>query len=98
MVNKKLRFECGKCDERFISWQQRDRHEGEGHKPPEVKTETASMQEDSRTLLGGSEVEIGDVIEITKKVVVTKTTKTEGSKDISAVVALIKSSWRFYEK
>ncbi len=93
MVNKKLRFACYKCELRFISWQKRDKHVADDHKPSEVKVETASMEEDTRTLLGGHNVKIGDVLWIKRKVVVTKTTKTEGSDDVYVTVATIKSSW-----
>lgn len=89
----KLRYLCYHCDDKFISWQQRDSHVKIDHAPPKVTTETASMKIESRTLLGGRRIKVGDVIWLGRKVVITKTEKTEGSVDVEVEVAITKNWW-----
>ena len=89
MKNKTKRYGCYKCDERFISWQQRNRHLEDDHKPPMKTTIEMKRYGEYHKLIGGVHMEIGDLISFEKKGVITKITKTENSRDVEVEVAVI---------
>jgi hypothetical protein len=87
---KKLRYECSKCDERFVSWQARDSHLAIQHRPPRKTTETANFGEEFHTLLNGKNLALGDVVWLGRKTVITEITKTEGSDDVAVMLKITK--------
>lgn len=90
---KPVKYSCWKCGAIFNSWQARDKHMAEEHKPP-VKTTKGFIGEENHILLGGAlTVKLGDIIEFPKFGVVTQITTTEGSNDIEVVIGLIKKEW-----
>ena len=91
---KKLRFACWKCNERFISYQKRDNHLVDDHKPPK-KTEKKFIREgDPHNLIDGINLKLGDKVLFTKRGVITKITLTEGSNLANVEVSVLKDVWK----
>ncbi len=90
---KPVRYDCYHCDAFFQSWQARDKHIAEEHKPPQKTTESV-LYEESRTLKNADRVQLGDQIEFPKWGVVTKLIRTEGSQDIEVTIAVMKNTWQ----
>lgn len=90
---KKLRFGCSKCAIRFSSWQRRDQHAQEFHKPPQKTEKRFIRTGESHNLINGLNLKLGDKVLFTKKGVITKITLTEGSNVASVEVSVIKDSW-----
>jgi len=93
---KKLRYKCFVCGEKFKSWQSRDRHMEENHKPPAppVKREKKFIRTgESHRLCGGTDIKLGENVTFIKKVVVTKVCLTEGSDVAEVEVSVIRDNW-----
>jgi hypothetical protein len=93
---KNKKFECDECfrddfkSERGV-WQ----HKMKAHPyvpppAPAKTTETAPGEEFEQTLIGGSHLNIGDLVWFGRKCVITKLTRTEGSKDIFVTLKVTK--------
>lgn len=78
----KLRYSCWKCDNRFISWQKRDKHLIEDHKPPRKTIKVSKGRFYAITLLNGKYLKLGNLVQFRQKAVIKKITYTEGSKDV----------------
>lgn len=87
------RYSCYKCFDRFTSWQKRDAHLAEAHKPP-VKTSRVFEFETERTLLGAlGQVSLGSNVKIEWYGTVIKLTETEGSKNVAVTLGIKKHIW-----
>lgn len=90
-MKKKLRYQCYKCDERFKSWQERNHHCEQEHKPvlePKKTIEVIPGYEEVRNLIDGKDLKLGDVIWLGRKTVITKIERTENSRDILATLKI----------
>lgn len=88
-----LKYGCYKanCNERFSSWQARDRHIAEAH-PPE-KPRFMRSNEPHR-LKNGTELKIGDEVVFTKRGIITKITLQENSDVAEVEVGVLEDSYR----
>jgi len=93
MKKNKLRYGCYKCDRRFNSWQARDKHMDLDHQPPKETTVIAPIEEIHNTLLEGSKFEIGDIVYLSQKCVITKITYTENSPDVEVILRITKKRY-----
>lgn len=93
--SKKLRYGCWKCDEYFISWQKRNKHLEEDHKPLQKTIKKFVMENDSHSLLNGRKynLKLGDKLIFTKRGVVTKITLTENSDTAEVECSLTENNW-----
>lgn len=96
---KKQAVQCDECGrEDFKSDAGLRQHKAKAHPyvpppPPKRTTEVEPGQEENHNLLGGSYLQLGDVVWIGRKAVITKITKTEGSKNAEVVLRLTKKWW-----
>lgn len=90
-TKNKERYTCPKlgCNFRFISWQQRNRHDLVSHPEPKKTVEEMRRYGESHSLLGGSYLKIGDKISFNKVAIVTKVIRTENSNDVTIECAVI---------
>ena len=89
LKQKKLRYECYKCDKRFKSWQERDEHCKYGHPEPRKIIKEIKRYNDYHSLIGGKELKLGDKIIFTKIGIITKIVETEGNPNVQIEVAVI---------
>jgi len=87
-----LNYQCSDCEEKFISWQQRNEHERVEHAPLKITLDTAVMDEEETKLIDANDMQVGDVIYFRSKAVIKSTKKTEGSDD-NEVVVIITKRW-----
>lgn len=92
------KIECGDCGRKFGNQGAFTRHQMAMHPyipPPAPKVTTVHSDGtlDERTLLGGINLEIGDVFYRVEKHVVKRITKTEGSRDVKVLSEVTKSYW-----
>jgi hypothetical protein len=90
MNKNKSRYGCSQCGERFNSWQQRNAHEADAHKPPRKTIQQVKRYGEYHSLIGGMNLKIGNTVEFTKTGVITKIITTEGSNDVEIEIAVIK--------
>ena len=93
---KKLRYQCFVCGKKFKSWQARDRHMDEDHKPspPPAKKEKKFIRTgESHRLCNGINLKLGENVTFIKKAVVTRICLTEGSDVAEVEVSVIKDVW-----
>lgn len=90
----KKTFKCYQlgCDEKFISWQKRDAHTAEAHKPPK-RSEQRFLSVSSHRLLQGQNLNLGDRVGFNIEGVITKLTLTEGSNVAEVEVSYTKDTW-----
>jgi len=95
MKKNKLKYRCYKCEERFKSWQERDRHYELEHQPPKETTEEMISYNNYHVLQDGNNLCLGDKIERKEIGIITKITKTEGHRNVDVELALIKKSGHY---
>jgi len=93
MKKIKLRYKCPECGERFKSWQARSEHYKIAHKPPVKIVKEMRKNTEFHSIIGGINLNLGDKISIERVGVITKITKTEGSKNVDTEVSIISSEW-----
>lgn len=101
----KEKFECDKCpwskEKKFNTQKGLEQHIRIKHPyvaPPAPKKETVYVPndlEEDHSLADGKEIQIGDLIWLGRKCVVTKITKTEGTKDVEVTLKITK---KWYSK
>ena len=84
---------CWKCSKRFTSWQERDAHVRDEHKPPKQTEKTFIRTGEEHHLINGIGLELGDKIGFSSKGVVTKITITEGSNIAKVEISVIEDFW-----
>jgi hypothetical protein len=95
--NKKFVCEiCGRSD--FLSQRGVYQHDRIAHPyipppPPKRTTEIASLEEESHNLLSGKRLNIGDVVWLGRKAVITKIIRTENSNDVEVILRMTKKWW-----
>src|SRR5438552_3487878 len=96
---KQKKFPCDECfREDFKSERGLAKHKTKAHPyvpppPPKRTTEIEPGIEQTHNLLGGSQLHLGDVVWIGRKAVITKITRTEGSRDIEVILRIMKKWW-----
>lgn len=98
-MKKSKKFVCKKCGRSdFLSQRGVEQHDWKAHPyipPPSPKrtTDLAPMDEENHTLLNGKYLNIGDVVWLGRKAVITKIIRTENSNDVEVVLNLTKKWW-----
>lgn len=91
---------CEKCGKGYKSPAGLTRHKSRMHPAPvpvpvpKRTTEEEKGSIDTRTLLGGVDLEVGDVVYIVQKGTISSITKTVGSRDVSVTLRISKSNWQ----
>lgn len=92
---------CGKCGGKFATNRGLAIHDTRMHPyiappipQPKKTVETApSALEEEHNLVAGNNLELGDVVYLGRKTVITRITKTEGSRDVSVTLKITKKWW-----
>src|SRR6266498_3910714 len=96
MSKKQKRVACDKCfrddfkSERGLAQRETKAHPYIPPPPPRRETEIQPGGEEKLTILGGHNLQLGDVLWLGRKAVLTKITKTEGSKGRGGGGSLLK--------
>lgn len=90
----KLRYPCRLCDEvRFNSWQARDAHEHNDHRPPKKEEKTFLQTGKYFRLNNGIHLSVGSKISVLEEGIIEKIIITEGSNTAEVYLSITLSEW-----
>ena len=99
MKGQQLQNQCDKCPRSFKTRPGLRRHKTRSHlslpPPPQIKTTLTSPpgEVETLTLLGGQNLDVGDVFWQSRKFVIKKITKTAGETKVEVEAEVTKRTW-----